>query len=340
MKLFVARADLSGIPRERAHQNWNKWHRMDRIECVRVARVVAEATIPGKPIREVINRIMIESGLDLNSAIGLLGERNKLKDLVKDLRLRPKKALTRREHEHELRLLSMRGRPKPEFGQGFCDAGTLERRVIKMMNDLPPRCCVLFLGDDDMTSPLLSVCTDWKLTVVHIDEELLARIRRFCTDAGSSVETVKVDLRKGIPESLIDKYDAFFCDPPGTSSGVMLFVSQGALALSKEAGRGYVNIPTSHLGKRYLKVQKLANRAGMAIREIIPAFNRYDLTEEEIERYADTEGLSPKVRTILMNSAQSFSDLLVLQKMKDHILRNPQPSHFFGRRLNIFDYYE
>ncbi|MFI5910725.1 bis-aminopropyl spermidine synthase family protein [Dactylosporangium sp. NPDC051541] len=133
---------------------------------------------------------------------------------------------------------------------------------------------VVCVGDHDLTSlALRRACPDTEVTVVDVDERLLAYI-----DAqGAGVACYHADLRFGLPPAVTGSADLIFTDPPYTPEGVQLFLGRGAQALrDRTNGRlvmAYGFSPlTPALG---LKVQRAVLDLDLVIEAMLPAFNRY-----------------------------------------------------------------
>ncbi|WP_433047265.1 bis-aminopropyl spermidine synthase family protein [Dactylosporangium sp. CS-033363] len=154
-------------------------------------------------------------------------------------------------------------------------AGTAERRAqwLASTYDLAGARLVC-VGDHDLTSlAVAKACPDAKITVVDVDERLLAYI-----DAqGAGIACYHADLRFGLPPAVAGSGDVIFTDPPYTPEGVQLFLGRGAQALRDRAnGRlvmAYGFSPlTPALG---LKVQRAVLDLDLVIEAMLPAFNRY-----------------------------------------------------------------
>ncbi|ASO22464.1 hypothetical protein FHR81_004179 [Actinoalloteichus hoggarensis] len=137
---------------------------------------------------------------------------------------------------------------------------------------------VLFLGDHDLTSLALGrLRPDAAITVVDVDDRVLAHIDGIAERQGLRIRCLHADLRFGLPPSVLDTADLVFTDPPYTPEGVGLFAARGAECLRDGAGRvliayGYSD-RTPALG---LKVQQRLHRLGMLFEAILPDFDRYE----------------------------------------------------------------
>ncbi|GAA3451970.1 bis-aminopropyl spermidine synthase family protein [Dactylosporangium matsuzakiense] len=133
---------------------------------------------------------------------------------------------------------------------------------------------VVCIGDHDLTSlALRRACPDTEVTVVDVDERLLAYI----DGQGAGIACYQADLRFGLPPAVAGSADLIFTDPPYTPEGVQLFLGRGAQALRDRVnGRlvmAYGFSPlTPALG---LKVQRAVLDLDLVIEAMLPAFNRY-----------------------------------------------------------------
>lgn len=140
-----------------------------------------------------------------------------------------------------------------------------------------PGAHVLLLGDHDLTSLALGLLVPTaSVTVVDVDDRILAHIDDIATEFDLPVRTLHADLRFGLPPLVEDWADLVFTDPPYTPEGVGLFAGQGASALRGPHGRVLIaygfSDRTPALGQ---KVQQHLLRAGMVFEAILPDFHRY-----------------------------------------------------------------
>jgi hypothetical protein len=173
---------------------------------------------------------------------------------------------------------------------------TLVRRVAWLTDtfDLSGR-SVLFAGDHDVTSVLLrQVVPDANLTVVDIDERLLAYIDRAAGDragdgavdggtgngaAGPGIRCVYADFRFGLPPAVAQTADVIVTDPPYTPEGLGLFLSRSLQALRRDEPDARIVIAYGHSRRRPdlgVAAQREILRQDVAIDAMLPAFSGYD----------------------------------------------------------------
>lgn len=136
---------------------------------------------------------------------------------------------------------------------------------------------VLCVGDHDLTS--LAVCLvepSARVTVVDLDERVLAHIDGVAAEHGSNVRTLHADLRFGLPPAVHGWADLVFTDPPYTPEGMGLFAARAAECLAGANSRVLLAYGFSDrspaLGH---KVQQELLRLGMVFEAILPGFHRY-----------------------------------------------------------------
>ncbi|AOS65404.1 bis-aminopropyl spermidine synthase family protein [Actinoalloteichus hymeniacidonis] len=137
---------------------------------------------------------------------------------------------------------------------------------------------VLFLGDHDLTSlALAGLRPELSITVVDVDDRVLAHIDRIAEARGLRVRCLHADLRFGLPPSVLAGSDLVFTDPPYTPEGIGLFAARAVECLRDSGGRvliayGYSD-RTPALG---FAVQQRLQRLGMLFEAIVPDFDRYE----------------------------------------------------------------
>lgn len=170
--------------------------------------------------------------------------------------------------------------PTPAMDHVPADAETVLRRAQWFdTRYLLDGARVLILGDHDLTS--LALCArrpELAVTVVDLDERVLAYVDGLAAERGYDIRCLHADLRFGLPPTATGWADLVFSDPPYTPEGMALFAARGVAALRDpvHAGRlvlayGY-STRSPALG---LKVQQELLRAGLVFEAILPSFHRY-----------------------------------------------------------------
>ncbi|MDO8592038.1 MAG: bis-aminopropyl spermidine synthase family protein [bacterium] len=172
-------------------------------------------------------------------------------------------------------------RPEPNrhYDQFTATLDTSVRRALRMRQegDLRGR-DVLFLGDNDLTSVTTALLREANsVTVLEIDERIIALINKISEDNGLSINIVQRDLRETLLKEHKAKYDVVFTDPPYTESGIGLFVNQGIKSLRpKLSSRIYVCYGNSiRARERELRIQNLFIGKGLLMHSVLFQFNKY-----------------------------------------------------------------
>lgn len=159
---------------------------------------------------------------------------------------------------------------------------------------------LLFIGDHDCTSLAFGVLglTPRSITVVDIDERLLAFLTGRPEAASGSLTPLFADLRLGLPEAAKAAHDLVFTDPPYTAEGVGLFAARAVEGLA-EPSKGRILLAygfsesTPGLG---LKVQRTLADLDLLFEAVYPDFNHYH-GAQAIGSCADLYRLRPTKRT-------------------------------------------
>ncbi|MEV6861675.1 bis-aminopropyl spermidine synthase family protein [Streptosporangium subroseum] len=158
---------------------------------------------------------------------------------------------------------------------------------------------LLCVGDHDLTSLATAMLHPGvEVTVVDLDERILAYIADQADRLGLNVRTRWADLRLGLPASAQTWADLVITDPPYTPEGVGLFVARGVEGLrDREQGRILLAYGASERTPALaLKVQHALSQLNLVNEAIYPDFNRY-LGAEAIGSAADLYVLRPTTRT-------------------------------------------
>jgi len=137
---------------------------------------------------------------------------------------------------------------------------------------------VLCLGDHDLTSfALAATCPEMHVTVVDVDEQLLAFIDKTARERDWNIKTYFADLRLELPASLETHFDLVFTDPPYSPAGVKLFLQRSIAALSDHPFSRILlayGFGEQHPGLGY-KVQTALHELRLVYEAILPHFNHY-----------------------------------------------------------------
>ncbi|MGI5272522.1 bis-aminopropyl spermidine synthase family protein [Nonomuraea sp. CA-218870] len=158
---------------------------------------------------------------------------------------------------------------------------------------------VLCVGDHDLTSLAIKLIhPEADVTVVDVDERILAYIDEQADRLGVTVRTRWADLRLGLPPSVRERADLAVTDPPYTPEGVGLFVARAVEGL-RDPDRGRVLLAygaSERTPMLALKVQESLHELNLAYEAMYPDFNRY-FGAEAIGSAADLYVLRPTTKT-------------------------------------------
>ncbi len=180
-------------------------------------------------------------------------------------------------------LLKERPYPRLSFDQLYCTPDSTERRIKRLLRDIEPsEARVLFLGDDDLGSLVLSSMFDGEIHLIELDERLIS----FIKEKAPNVKTHQNDLiLGGVPFWLYEYFDAVVLDPPWDYRDAWHFINKAIFALKQDnRARIYLSFCPLHLEfleqKRGLFETRLA-KLGMTIESLSPAFHLYQLDKTE-----------------------------------------------------------
>ncbi len=199
--------------------------------------------------------------------------------------------------------LSLRPQPERNFDQFYANTATLLKRVELILKFNPQE--MVFLGDDDLTSIVLSLNNKKiKISVIDIDQRILNLIQEISRKENLNIETINYDLRKPLELNL--KTNFIFFDPPYTPQALKLWliraleilVGKGSNQKRKDLNflkdrfiflcYGY----TDRASHRGLKIQKIITDLGLIIQEKFRKFNKYT-GAESINNESDFYILQP-----------------------------------------------
>ena len=177
--------------------------------------------------------------------------------------------------------MSQRPTPNTSIDQAFgMPITALRRALILLQNDDLEGRKILLLGDDDFTSLAIQLLKlKSQVTVLEIDNRLLEIIKDISTKENFSINCIKHDLRKPLPEDLMNKFDVILMDPQYTINGLKLFLSRALQALKKELNKKIYLSYAHRAPNEQFEIQKMIQAHNLAIQQIIPGFNLYEGAE-------------------------------------------------------------
>jgi hypothetical protein len=173
--------------------------------------------------------------------------------------------------------------PRVELDQCHCTPKAKLRRVLALhAADAIRGRRILLLGDDDLTSVALARFASFfaaqgaaaEVTVVDVDERVLAFVQKEAASAPFPVRLVQHDLRDALPAELEGRYDTVVTDPPYTAAGARLFLVRATEALAGPGSSVFLSFGSRRPGVQ-LELQRAVVEAGLEIRSLTRDFNDY-----------------------------------------------------------------
>lgn len=155
--------------------------------------------------------------------------------------------------------------------------------VLHLAERCPPGGGVVFLGDDDLVSPLVAVACERPIVVFDIDLAVVERAQDVARALGGQIRAYHSDLSNEIPE-LDDRTDIVVCDPfpSGDGSFEAMFWRVAAALLNSE-GILVTTVAPSHKPEIYARgALRMLDLAGFTLLDLHANFGRYELFEFEL----------------------------------------------------------
>lgn len=166
--------------------------------------------------------------------------------------------------------------------------------IEKILQYLPLKQQILFVGDDDYLSPLLTlVDQDIGAVVVDADGALLQSLRILSKKYDLKIETQKTDIQH--PRIIRQKFCAFVCNPIYTEDGAKAFLRYGLRHLGKDGGFIFLQLGDEVIGNRFLFLQKFFTENNLIIRELLPGIITYPL----LEIHPEESSIRRKLKTLI-----------------------------------------
>ncbi len=272
--------DLAAALAELEAESGVGYAQVQRLLCRLVAMgddsvgVLVEATgVPHRRVLEVLRRLGFDAS-DERSGVGEAGREELRRLLACDEEPRPddlEETIGRAVAERPPSVWSLDHVPATE-------ATIVERaRHLARRYALAGRHLVC-LGDHDLTAVAVKLLVPGAtVSVVDLDERLLAYLDALSDRLGLGLRLYAADLRLGLPRSLREDADLVFTDPPYSRDGVDLFVRRSVEALADRPGASVLFCyGTAERGaERMLDVQSLLVRLHLVLEALLPGFNRY-----------------------------------------------------------------
>lgn len=173
--------------------------------------------------------------------------------------------------------------------------------IMRRRDDLDDK-DIICIGDDDQLAIALALTKKPKsITVVDLDENILAHDRKVLKELGYDGNCVSLNLMDGTPGEIKGKFDVFCTEPSDVLFGMKTFFSRGIESLKKEGGIGYLGVPHIYFFNDELTdVQSYALKAGGHFTDILHQFYCYKIQQGEESDITWIEGLPKGVEAPTM----------------------------------------
>ena len=272
--------DLAAVLAELEAESGVGYAQVQRLLCRLVAMggdsvgALVEATgVPHRRVLEVLRRLGFDAS-DQRSGVGEAG-REELRQLL-DCDEEPPP-----DHLEETIARVVAERPPSVWSLDHVPA--TEATIVDRARHLAGRYALagrhlVCLGDHDLTAVAVKLLVPGAtVSVVDVDERLLAYLDAVSERLGLGLRLYAADLRLGLPRTLREDADLVFTDPPYSLDGIDLFVRRGVEALADRPGASVLFCyGTADRGaERMLDVQRLLVRLHLVLEALLPGFNRY-----------------------------------------------------------------
>ena len=231
-----------------------------------------------KTLRSLVRKGLISIG----GAEILLTEKGM--KLVREINLLPAEEISGRVETARrdfIKVIRRRPQTATVYDQGYMTLNSVFRRVslIARMGDASGK-NIAVLGDDDLISVALCLAVEPRhVTVLEVDERLVAFIGEVAAELGLPITATRWDLRDPLPVKYEGQFDTFVTDPSETMAGLKMFLGRGLFTLrGGEGAAGYfglTEIEASH--KKWGAFQQwLLKTYPVAITHILPGYAYYE----------------------------------------------------------------
>lgn len=134
---------------------------------------------------------------------------------------------------------------------------------------------IVILGDDDLTSVALALCSKKSdVTVLEVDRRLVDLINNLSKKYNLNLEAYEFNATSELDSKFLHKFDVFMTDPTPEVIPFTLFMNNAVKLVKEEGGIIYTSIYSSAMDKT-LALQNVINSMNLYITDIIPKFTSY-----------------------------------------------------------------
>ncbi|MFH1509940.1 MAG: bis-aminopropyl spermidine synthase family protein [Candidatus Nealsonbacteria bacterium] len=204
--------------------------------------------------------------------------------------------------------------------------------VKKILEKIPFKGQMLFLGDDDFVSIILGLVEPkMECVVSEIDEQLINKIKFLSSKFKLNIRTERIDFIKDKNKKIKGNFVGFLTNPVYTL-GAKEFVKFGINQFGKDGGFGLLEIGDEALGTRFLFLQDFFTKNNLIISELTtdkifyPFISLYKEDKEILRRMSEMVD-----RNIVLKAPRLGASLYVLKYL-------PQKPKIVKFKKHIYDY--
>ncbi len=170
-------------------------------------------------------------------------------------------------------------RPKAihEFDQGYIypEISILRAQFMHLNGDVSGR-RIFIIGDDDLMAIALNlVARPKEVVAIDIDSRIVEFLKKAAEEYDFRITPMVLDLRKPLPEEMLQAFDVFETDPTESLKGVKAFIGRGIAAV-RDGGAGYFGITRVESSRwKWLQLEKFLLEKGCVITDILQGFHEY-----------------------------------------------------------------
>ena len=198
---------------------------------------------------------------------------------------------------------------KEHLHQQPCTPKTALRRVQRVADTCPAGAKVLLLGDDDLISVAFEHYGGFDVTVMELDQDLVAFLKK----QAPSARILSKDLSEGLDEEFLGQFDVVITDPPYNKDGMRFFLRCARPALKPApTSRLFLNTCLT-LVEDAEDIHEFADSLGLERLDFVPGFNQYPLPEHIRlwgMSFLESLHLPPRLGGTLLDQPFLWADLL------------------------------
>jgi hypothetical protein len=154
--------------------------------------------------------------------------------------------------------------------------------ILSFEENFMPRGDYLFIGDDDLVSPLVAAASDCAVNVFDIDQAVLDRAERAARELGAELSASQVDLSAATTAD-VGEAAVVICDPfPSADGSFERMFWEKAAAYLRPEGILISTLAPSHKSEQYAQgALSVLPELGFQLMDLQADFGRYEVFEFE-----------------------------------------------------------